>query len=53
MRKGKRIYCIESSTMYNSLRKERHNGKVLFNGDVRVGNDMAVCSRTDMLYKLS
>lgn len=53
MRKGKRNYCIESSTMYNSLRKEKHNGKILFNGDMRVGNTMAVCSKTDMLYKLS
>jgi len=51
MRKIKRIYCVDSSKLYQQLLKEKFNGTILPNGDLRVGNDMAVNS-SNSLYKI-
>jgi hypothetical protein len=51
MRKSKRIYCVDSSKLYQQLLKEKFNGTILPNGDLRVGNDMAVNSNNS-LYKI-
>lgn len=52
MRKGEKLSCTDSSSIFNKIRKSKHNGKVLANNDVRIGDDMAMCSKTNVVYKL-
>ena len=36
---------------YRKIVLSKHNGKVLENGDVRVGDDMVWCKKTGMINK--
>lgn len=47
----KRVMCEDLSQTYRKILNEKKNGKVLENGDIRVGNDMALNVKTNMLYK--
>lgn len=51
-RGGPRGHCVELSPIYNTLKKEKHNGETLENGDIRIGNDMAMDIKTHLVYKL-
>lgn len=52
MRKARKVSCTDSSPIFNKIRKSKHNGKILSNNDVRIGDNMAICSKTHIVYKL-
>jgi len=53
MRKGKKIDCLDSSSIYNKLMKSKNNKKIMDNNDVRIGDNMAIDSKTNVIYKLN
>ena len=44
--------CAHQSSTFNKLIQEKHNGEILKNGDLRIGNDMALSRQTHLIYKL-
>ena len=52
MRKGKRPSCLDESSILKEILKSKHNRKVLENNDIRIGDDMALNSKTNIIYKL-
>ena len=42
----------EQSKEYNKIVRENNNGKILPNGDIRIGNDMAISKKTNLIYNL-
>jgi hypothetical protein len=47
-----RFECASDSQILKSLILSKHNSKLLENGDVRIGDDMALNSKTNLIYKL-
>ena len=52
MKKRKIISCVDTATAYNQIKNAKHNRKVLPNGDVRIGNDMALSKKTNLIYMI-
>ena len=52
MRKRKTISCVDTATAYNQIKNAKHNRKALPNGDIRIGNDMALSKKTNLIYIL-
>jgi len=53
--KKQRIYCEDSSSMYNTIKKEKHNGKqVIIAGKpcIMIGNDMVLNLKTNLIEYL-
>lgn len=51
-KKGQRYECASTGAVYNEILNSKHNGKVLENGDIRVGPMFALNTQTNMLYKV-
>ena len=51
-KKGQRNDCSMKGQIYREVLNSKHNGKVLENGDIRVGNEFAMDIQTNILYKL-
>ena len=51
-KKDKRISCVSSSDLFNKINNSKYNGKLLSNGDIRIGDDLAMCEKTHRVYKL-
>jgi hypothetical protein len=51
MRK-RRSSCAELSSIYREIKNHKHNGRVLANGDIQVGKDLAISSKDSILYKI-
>mgnify|MGYP006435549845 CR=1 FL=1 len=47
-----KTFCAEESKEYNKIVKEKHNRKILPNGDIRIGNDMAISKKTNLIYTI-
>ena len=43
---------IKNSKIIKQIRNSKYNNKILPNGDIRIGNDMAMDSKTHIIYKL-
>jgi len=52
MRNKQRISCVDLSPLYRSIKNYKHNGRVLENGDIQVGKDLAMSEKTRILYKI-
>lgn len=50
--KTKTTSCCDISSTISKIRKEKANRTLMDNGDSRIGNNMAVCSKTHIIYKL-
>lgn len=48
----KKIRCEYTSPLYRKISNSKYNGKVLVNGDIRIGDDVVIDSKTNLLYKL-
>ena len=51
-KRGQRYECANEGQTYREVLNAKHNGKVLENGDIRVGNEFAMNIKTNILYKL-
>lgn len=51
-RRGPQIIDLMKVPLYREIATSKHNGKLLPNGDVRVGSDMAHNPKTGKIYKL-
>ena len=49
----KRNDCEIQSPIYKEIFFSKHNREELPNGDIRIGNEYAVCKKTDIIYKLT
>jgi hypothetical protein len=47
--KKKRVFCEDSSLLYNSIKNEKHNGKYVNNVGIRIGNDMILNEKTNKI----
>ena len=52
MKKRKVIFCADTSKTFNKIKNAKNNRKILSNGDVRIGDDMALCKKTSVVYKI-
>jgi len=50
--KDRRRCCTDNSKIIKQIRNSKYNNKMLPNGDIRIGNDMAMDSKTHIIYKL-
>ena len=48
----KKYRCEFDSLMYRSIFNDKRNGKQLPNGDIRIGKDLAVSSKSNLIYKI-
>lgn len=48
----RRTRCEHLSPIYRKIINHKHNGQVLENGDVRIGKDLALSIKTNLIYKL-
>lgn len=44
--------CVSSSKIYRQIVSAKNNGKVLENGDIRVGDEYAINKTSSIMYKL-
>jgi len=49
----RRYYCEHESLMYRSIFNDKQNGKILPIGDIRIGKDLAVSLKTNLIYKIT
>jgi len=47
-----RKFCELKSPLYISILSSKYNGDKCDNGDIRIGNSLAVSSKTNLIYKL-
>lgn len=46
----KRTKCENFSLTFRKIVNSKYNGKILENGNIRIGDDFALDSKTNMLY---
>lgn len=44
--------CIEGSPTYKKIINHKNNRKILPNGDIRIGKDLAISSKNHILYQI-
>ena len=44
--------CADGSKIFKQIRNSKYNNKLLGNGDIRIGDDLAMDSKTHLVYKL-
>lgn len=50
--KTKRTSCCDLSSTISKIRKEKGHGTLMDNGDSRIGNNIAICNKTHIIYEL-